>query len=386
MRIAITMGFFLPVPPAAGGATEKTWHRLAIEFARRGHEVTVISRTWREWPREEVRDGVRHLRLPGFDHTRHLSRNLLRDARWSLRVRRSLPAADVVVANSVTLPMLGAKRGPASARLVVMTGRIPKGQFRFYRGVDRVLAVSSVVLERVRRENPSAAERALVTGYPINWALLSRDRPARNAPLTVGFIGRLHREKGLHLLASAVREMATLPDLPRWQLLLCGPSDVARGGSGAAYVTEVTRTLREIPGGPRVEIREPVFDERALADTYREIDVFCYPSVSANGETFGVAVAEAMAAGAVPVVSSLPCFGDYLEPGGNGDVFDHTARDAGSRLARAIADLLRDPARRARMAASARESVRRFDTGIYAERLLTDFSALNRTAGFEGST
>jgi hypothetical protein len=42
MNITIAMGFFLPVPPAAGGATEKSWHRLALEFARKGHAVTMV--------------------------------------------------------------------------------------------------------------------------------------------------------------------------------------------------------------------------------------------------------------------------------------------------------------------------------------------------------
>ena len=46
MKINIATGFFLPVPPAAGGATEKIWHRLAQVFAAAGHEVTFISRTW----------------------------------------------------------------------------------------------------------------------------------------------------------------------------------------------------------------------------------------------------------------------------------------------------------------------------------------------------
>ena len=46
MKLTIVMGFFLPVPPVQGGATEKSWDRLATLLAERGHEVTVISRRW----------------------------------------------------------------------------------------------------------------------------------------------------------------------------------------------------------------------------------------------------------------------------------------------------------------------------------------------------
>ena len=65
MKITVVMGFFLPMPPESGGATEKTWQRLALEFTARGHEVTILSREWRQWPRSETRDGVLHRRLPG---------------------------------------------------------------------------------------------------------------------------------------------------------------------------------------------------------------------------------------------------------------------------------------------------------------------------------
>ncbi|HTZ20328.1 MAG TPA: glycosyltransferase, partial [Opitutaceae bacterium] len=122
MKITIAMGFFLPMPPDAGGATEKSWYRLALEFTRRGHEVTVISRRWSGWPDVEMRDGIRHVRLPGHDHSSRLSRNLWRDFLWSLRVKHVLPPADVTVVNSVMLPVwLGWHRGPAG-KLVLMPG------------------------------------------------------------------------------------------------------------------------------------------------------------------------------------------------------------------------------------------------------------------------
>jgi len=35
---------FLPVPPVMGGAVEKVWFALGQEFARRGHEVVLVSR------------------------------------------------------------------------------------------------------------------------------------------------------------------------------------------------------------------------------------------------------------------------------------------------------------------------------------------------------
>ncbi len=378
MRITIVMGFFLPVPPLAGGATEKTWHRLAGEFAARGHDVTVISRLWPGLPPQETRDGVRHVRVRGFAHTPSLPCNLWRDLQWSLRVARALPAADVTVANCVALPLLlGLRRGRAG-RLAVLPGRMPKGQFRVYRGVDRVLAVSTAVRDAVVAENRALAARIRICGNPIDWSGLAASprTPASGAPVTVGFVGRLHREKGLEWLAGAARRLALQSDLPPWRLVLCGPVDVAHGGSGPDFAAGLAQSLGAALGAARFQLLEPEYDPDRLATVYRQMDIFCYPSLAVRGETFGVAVAEAMAAGAVPVVSALSCFDDFVHPGETGVVVDHAASNADARLADALAALIRFPARRSQLAHAAQVAVQAYDYPRFAERLLEDFSSL----------
>jgi glycosyltransferase involved in cell wall biosynthesis len=377
MKINVVMGFFLPMPPAAGGATEKSWDGLAREFARLGHEVTVISRTWPGWPAREVLDGVHHLRLEGHPHTGSLLRNLWHDYRWSRRVGPALPAADVTIVNAVTLPVWLRRRHPGAGRVVVMPGRVPKGQFRVYRSIDRVIAVSSPVRDAVVAENPQLAPVIRLHGYPIDWTGLA-PRPAESpgGVVTVGYVGRLHREKGLSLLAGAAALLSAQPDLPRWRVLLAGPVDVARGGSGEAYARELDATLLGALGPDRYERLPAAFTPEALAQIYHRIDVFCYPSCSVRGETFGVAVAEAMAAGAVPAVSGLRCFTDFVHDGANGRVFDQAAPDATAQLATVVRALLRDPAERARLAAAARVATRRYDFPEFAASLLADFSTL----------
>jgi glycosyltransferase involved in cell wall biosynthesis len=46
--------------------------------------------------------------------------------------------------------------------------------------------------------------------------------------------------------------------------------------------------------------------------------MFVYPCLAEQGETFGLAPLEAVACGAVPIVSDLSCFGDFITPGVNG--------------------------------------------------------------------
>ncbi|MBI2814095.1 MAG: glycosyltransferase family 4 protein [Opitutae bacterium] len=388
MRITIVNGFFLPVPPVSGGSTEKSWFNLGREFADRGHTVTMISRRWRDFPDDETRDGIRHLRLPGWDHQRRLWRNLLLDFLWSWRVFFHLPDADIVVVNTVALPVWLGWLKPRAGRVVIMTGRMPKGQYRRYRRIARVLAASSFVRDRVLAENPGLGAATRVCGYPINWRLLGIGSgvvptglpPADPGEVVLGFVGRIHEEKGLGLLSDALHLLAARPGLPPWRLLLCGPSDVARGGSGAVYRGQLQQRLSTAINPTRFNLLDPQFNERTLAGVYQRIQIFCYPSLAEQGETFGVAVAEAMAAGAVPVVSRLACFTDFVRDGHNGLVFDHAVPDAAALLAEALVRLLTDAGLRQRLAAAARADARRYDYAAYAEDLLADFALLTAPA------
>lgn len=370
MRITIVLGFFLPCPPAAGGAVEKSWCRLAKLFAKRGHTVTIVSRQWQDWPNHEQIDGVNFLRRPGHDHQSSLWKNLWLDFLWCLRVHRHLPAADVLVLNTISLACWVGWLRPSAGRVVVMPGRMPKGQFRLYRRLYRILVPSSTVAEAVLRERPSFQPLIKVVGYPIDWQHLSTVGSHDNGPVTIGFVGRINREKGLDLLMASLRALST-SELPPWRAIICGPADRARGGSGTEYLA----TLRS-QAPSQVAFLEPIFDEPSLHAIYQQLDVFCYPSLADTGETFGVAVAEAMAAGAVPVVSDLACFRDFITHNDNAVIFDASAADATRVLADHLAGLVIAKEKRQALATAAREAVRRYDFANYAETLLTDFTQL----------
>ena len=377
MKINIAMGFFLPVPPVAGGAMEKAWFRLGREFVAAGHTVTLLSRAWPGFPPREQIGGIELIRVRGFNHTRRLAFNLLLDGIWGLRVLRRLPAADLTACNNVSLPIHLPWLRPRAGRVVVVLGRMPKGQIRFYRRAARLIATSDAVAVRVGQECPALAARTRVFPNPIDWNLHARAAAQTGEPVTIGYAGRLHPEKGLELLLRAAGRLAADPALPSWRVVLRGPHDVRRGGGGEAYVQ---RLKDEFAGGlgSRLAWEAPLFDEAALARFYGTVDVFCYPSLAAQGEGLSVAPLEAMAAGAVPVLSRLDCYRDVLREGANGFGFDHTAPDADAGLAGVLARLVRDSGLRRAAAAEAQADARRFDYGVIARALLEDFAQLTR--------
>src|SRR5207248_787967 len=201
MRITIVLGAFFPVPPTMGGGVEKVWFALAPEFVKRGHEVAVISRKTANLPRLETLDGVRHLRLDGFDTPRSLIWLKLLDLIYSVRVTSILPDADIVVTNTFWLPIL--LRNPKHGKVYVQVARYPKGQMRFYGRVARLQAPSHAVARAIAAETPSLASKVRVVPNPFPGSTKGTPPSISQREKIILYLGRVHPEKGVHLLINA---------------------------------------------------------------------------------------------------------------------------------------------------------------------------------------
>ena len=376
MRLTIVTGFFLPVPAVSGGATEKIWHRLSQEFAKRGHEVTFVSRQWPGFPNRSIESGVRQIRLPGTDHSRYLPINLISDFIWGLRVAPELPAADITICNNVSLPIWLSSLRPRCGKVVAVVARMPKGQTKFYGRVDRVLSLSKALTDRLLAENPGLAGRIGPFPFPIDWSLHSSLRkPPTSGTVTLSYVGRVHPEKGVGMLLEAADLLASRSQsLPPWRLRITGPVSVPAGGGGETWRDSLLARYGSLAG--RLEFLPPEYDPKLLASRYAEADVFVYPSLAEAGETFGVAVAEAMAAGSAPLVSNLECFRDLVIPEKTGLVFDHSRPDSPELLAQALERLVRDADLRRSLAASAQHHSAQFDYEPVASMVLEQFERM----------
>lgn len=379
LTITVVTGPTVPLPPAPSGAVEKLWLGLAAEFAARGHSTTLIARGLAGEPLEEERDGVRIVRLAGFDRSAVLAVNLTRDLVYSRRALQRLPIADILVTNCFWLPVLAARRHPTGGRVVVNVNRFPKGQMGLYRSVDRLSAVSQVVAQAIVAQTPRVAGKVGVIPNAVDTRIF---RPpaaprSRQEPRTVLYTGRIHPEKGLHLLVPAFRRLAAAHSDIR--LRLVGPWETARGGGGRRYLER----LRSLASGLPVELPGAVADPARLAAELRAATLFCYPSLAERGEAHPVAPLEAMATGLAPVVSDLAVFNELIRSGHDGLIFDHRGDGASERLTAALGQLLDDPRRTAEMGAAAALRASELSLPRVAERYLQDFEALVTSRGPE---
>jgi len=380
MRITIILGPFLPVPTALGGAVEKVHLLLARAYVAAGHAVTVISRRYKGLPHEEVVDGIRHIRIASFDRSSSLAINLLYDLRYALRAARCLPPSDITITNSFSLPVVLPRR--KAGKIYVHVARFPKRQTAFYFRADRLQAISQAVADAIAAQSPVLADRVVSIGYPVSEPYFDIDavQPRRR---TVLFVGRIAREKGIHLLlsafASATKTHGPAGRSEPWKLRIVGPHEVTQGGDGVAYAEELKALASRL--GAACEFVGPIFDQKALIEEYRTAAVFVYPSLAEKGEAFGLAPLEAMAAGCAVVVSGLRCFDDFIEDGVSGLKFDHRGRSPERSLARQLARLVEDQGLRDRIAAGGHHAARNFQVPAIARRMLDDFASLMEPRG-----
>ncbi len=369
MRITIVQGAFLPVPPLLGGAVEKVWFALGKEFARQGHVVTHVSRAFKGLPAQETIEGVNHRRISGFTSPATTAQRLLLDFKYALRARSQLPPADILITNSFWLPALEFRR--SRGLRYVHVARYPKGQLKLYRRAI-LQTVTRAIQDAILAEIPRAAGRVRVIPYPLSEHYL---RPELGEPThTLLYTGRVHPEKGVHLLVKAFAHLSPA-DRAGWKLQIVGPAETACGGGGEAYLGELHAAAVSISGS--VEFTGRIFDEKQLIEHYNSANIFIYPSLAERGETFGLAVLETMAAGCAPLVSNLACFRDFIRPEVNGQIFDHRSGDPVGALTAALAAMMRDRESTNRIRHSAWLTARDYTLPKIASLFLNDFAQLS---------
>ena len=366
MKITILQGAFLPVPPLRGGAIEKAWQGLGEAFVQAGHEVTHVSRLWGDLPAREKIRGVQHIRVRGARATQNSILLKLREIFYVMRARKILPEADILVTHAFWAPLLLPK--DKHGKIYVHVGRYPKGQMHVYKKADRLQVPTQAVARAVAAELKKGDDRVRTIPYPLPFSVPS-DVPIMSRSKRVLFTGRIHPEKGVQELLQAWQAM---DDSHRddWTLRLVGPWREEDGGGGKAFLNKLKNM-----GGSSVEICDPIFNQSDLIKEYQSARIFVYPSLAKKGETFGLAVLEAMSCGCVPLVSSLPCFDDFIKEGINGSRIGVDSLDGVDKLSQALCTLLTCASLEDK-SQQAIQTAKDYETGKIAENFLADFNEM----------
>ena len=219
---------------------------------------------------------------------------------------------------------------------------------------------------------PSEAEEARVLGFgekahviPLGVDVIESPAPRAtpgDGAVRLLFLSRIHKKKGLEMLLAALAALRARSGAPSVTLAIAGDGD-------AEYLRSLREEARRLGVEGIVDFIGTVQGDAKRA-AFANADVFVLPSYNEN---FGIAAAEALAAGVPVILSTEVGLAAAVVAAGAG-VSVPLDVDA---LASAIGELARDPALRAQMSERARDyAVRNLSWAECARRLTNLYSEI----------
>ena len=372
MRVGLVCPYSWDVP----GGVQAHVRDLAESLLELGHDVSVLT------PVDDVETaalppyvvpGGRAVPVPYNGSVARLAFgpvSLTRTRRWLRRGR-----FDVLHLHEPTVPSLSmlacfAARGPMVATFHTATARsrfLHAFGTTLQPGLEKITARIAVspAARRVVMEHLGADAILVPNGVSVAHFAGARPLPGRNPADTVVFLGRIDEDrKGLAVLLDALP--ALVASVPAVRLLVAGPGNI-----------EQVRALIPAPLQSRVELLGLV-SEADKAGVYASGAVYCAPNT--HGESFGVVLIEAMAAGTPVVASDLEAFRRVLQDGRAGVLFP--VGDSAA-LAAALAALLRDAPRRTELAARGRQAVAPYDWAQVSRQVVEVYETVAAAAPVE---
>jgi glycosyltransferase involved in cell wall biosynthesis len=332
--------------------------------------VTHISRMCDGLPENEKMGRVQHLRVKGFNGVKNPFFLKILEMFYVLRVKKVLPVADILVTHAFWAPILLDNK--KFGKIYVHVGRYPKGQLKFYKRASRFQVPTKVISEAVKKEIPERENEISVLPYPVNWRV-EKNASYSDRSLTLLFLGRIHPEKGVMELIKAFKNIPI--DIRKgWKLSIRGPWRLEQGGGGESYLSQVEKEVGDC--GSSVEILEPTFSVTELKAGLERAKLFVYPSFAEKGETFGLAVLEAMSCGCVPIVSSLECFQDLVIDQVNGYVFNHRSKNVVQLLANKLEEAIQAVDKKEVYSNECINRAKEYEVEMLATKYIEDFKVL----------
>lgn len=226
---------------------------------------------------------------------------------------------------------------------------------RWQRRLHGRIAVSPAARAFVSPHFPGYSYQVIPNGIDFErFAHAEAFRDLKDGKTNILFVGRKDERKGLRYLLQAFSTLRRTRDDTR--LIIVGPGEPDR-----ECATLLSVINAEYPDS--VSVTGAVSDED-LPRYYASADVFCSPAT--GGESFGIVLVEAMAAGVPVVASDIDGYRDVVSHEANGLLVG--PRDP-TAIVNAVARVLDNPDLSARLTSAGRDAATRFRWEQVASRV-----------------
>ena len=236
--------------------------------------------------------------------------------------------------------------------------------------VDLFLSVSEYYADFMPGYLGIPREKIRVVPLGINPNGFEMREAKRDGPFTVGFLGRVAPEKGLHVLAEAYRLMRKAGDLPEGRFEVAG----YMAADCKPYLEEIRNYLKD--AGLDREFRyHGVIDRASKIAFLRGLDVMSLPAT--YDEPKGVSLLESLACGVPVVQPRRGAFTEIVESTGGGVLVEP---DNPQSLADGILKLYKDNNLARELSTAGFIGVREHYTAAHmADKVLAAYNELIRT-------
>jgi glycosyltransferase involved in cell wall biosynthesis len=233
--------------------------------------------------------------------------------------------------------------------------------------VDLFLSVSEYYADFMPGYLGIPREKIRVVPLGINPNGFELREPNRNGPFTVGFLGRIAPEKGVHVLAEAYRIIRHSGELPEGRLEMAG----YMAADCKPYLEEIQTLLKEAGLGQEFKYHG-VIDRAEKIAFLRGLDVMSLPAT--YDEPKGVSLLESMACGVPVVQPRRGSFTEIVEITGGGVLVE---KDNPQSLAEGILKVAKDKQLAATLSTSGFKGVREHYTAAHmADKVLEAYKSV----------
>lgn len=316
MKVLITLTYYRPY---ISGLT-KYAQNLAEGLAKRKHQVVVLAMKHGNYLKAvEKANGVKVIRATPIIR---ISKGFL-SLDWIWQSIKLVSQTDAVITNlpepEAAITALAAK-AMGKRLIAIYHCDVSGGNKLLERALDICNSLVLHLADKVVTNTKDYAKSSRILPRFVNkteyiFPIIKEPEPkkSRNHEFTIGWIGRISKEKGLEYL------LETLPSLKKeiknLKVVLAGPTWTVGEEKHQAKIKQMIRQSE----GKAIQVGQ-LTDEQ-LSHFYKKIDLLALPSINST-ETLGMVQLEAMAAGVPTVASNLPGVRQPILITGMGEIFN----------------------------------------------------------------